>query len=73
MQKESILFFSFSNESIFGEGKDTIKRGQNKINMDLFLLSSVSIFGEARVRISEDKQRKILFFFNFVGRNLNNI
>jgi len=62
MQKESILFFSFSNESIFGEAKDTIKRGQNKINMNLFLLSSVSIFGEARVRISEDKTKKNIVF-----------
>jgi hypothetical protein len=43
-------------------GKDTDKRGQYKINMDLFLLSSESIFGEAKVRISEDKTKKNIVF-----------
>jgi len=49
MQKESLLFFSFSSESIFGAARDTNKRAQYKIKEDLFLLSSERIFGETKV------------------------
>ena len=52
MQKENKFFFSFPNESTFGEANGTIKRAQYKINTNLFLLSSKSTFGVAKPMVS---------------------
>ena len=64
MQKESLLFFSFSSESTFGGAK--VRISENNKNKFVFLLQSRTkvLSAEPKVRISERKTKNIWIFPN---------
>ena len=58
MQKESLLFFSFSSESTFGGAK--VRISENNKNKFVFLLQSRTkvLSAEPKIRISEQNAKE---------------